>query len=46
MYVGVPSVLYPAAARSVYAHVLQLVAQGRIVARQGTPSLEGEYGLP
>ncbi len=42
IYVGVPTFLYPAAARSVLAHLLHLVEQGRVVS-DATPSLEAEY---
>jgi glyoxylase-like metal-dependent hydrolase (beta-lactamase superfamily II) len=46
MYVGVPRQLYPAAARSVFAHVLYLIEQGRVAAISGEPALESEYHLP
>ena len=42
MYRDVPRYLYPAAARSVFAHLLLLVARGQ-VACEGEPALEGEY---
>ncbi len=44
MYVGTEARLYPAAARSVFAHVLELVRSGR-VATAGTPALDSEYRL-
>jgi glyoxylase-like metal-dependent hydrolase (beta-lactamase superfamily II) len=44
MYVGVDSRLYPAAARSVHAHMIQLVRTGRVVAN-GAAELEADYRL-
>ena len=44
MYVGVEPRLYPAAAHSVFAHVIELVRSGR-VATDGAPALDGEYRL-
>jgi glyoxylase-like metal-dependent hydrolase (beta-lactamase superfamily II) len=44
MYRDVPVVLHPAAARSVFAHVLHLHAEGRIVT-EGEPRLDGDYAL-
>lgn len=42
VYKDVPSYLHPAAARSIFAHVLDLHAQGRI-RTEGPPTLTGEY---
>jgi glyoxylase-like metal-dependent hydrolase (beta-lactamase superfamily II) len=42
MYTGVPRSLYPAAARSVFAHLLHLLARDR-AAVSGVPSLDAEY---
>ncbi len=44
MYVGTDARLYPAAARSVHAHMIQLVRQGRVVT-DGAAELEAEYHL-
>ena len=44
MYVGVDQRLYPAAAHSVLAHVIQLVKSGR-VKTEGAPGLESAYRL-
>ncbi|MFI4933777.1 MAG: MBL fold metallo-hydrolase [Caulobacterales bacterium] len=44
MYVGVDQRLYPAAAHSVLAHVIELVRSGQ-VATQGAPGLESDYRL-
>ncbi|MFI4973499.1 MAG: MBL fold metallo-hydrolase [Caulobacterales bacterium] len=44
MYVGVDQRLYPAAAHSVLAHVLELVKAGR-VRTDGKPQLDSEYRL-
>jgi len=44
MYVGVDPRLYPAAAHSVLAHMIQLVRAGRVRAA-GEPGLESEYRL-
>lgn len=44
MYAAVDRKLYPAAARSVLAHMEHLVARG-VVRTQGRPSLSGEYWL-
>jgi glyoxylase-like metal-dependent hydrolase (beta-lactamase superfamily II) len=44
MYVGVDARLYPAAARSVHAHMIELVRSGRVVA-DGGAELESEYRL-
>ena len=44
MYVGVEPRLYPAAAHSVFAHMIQLVRSGR-VATDGAPALDGDYRL-
>jgi glyoxylase-like metal-dependent hydrolase (beta-lactamase superfamily II) len=44
MYVGVDARLYPAAARSVHAHMIQLVRQGRVVT-DGAAELEADYRL-
>jgi glyoxylase-like metal-dependent hydrolase (beta-lactamase superfamily II) len=44
MYVGVDQRLYPAAARSVHAHLIELVRSGRVVV-DGQPELEAEYRL-
>jgi glyoxylase-like metal-dependent hydrolase (beta-lactamase superfamily II) len=42
MYVGVPRALHPAAARSVFAHLLHLLERGR-VATSGQASLDAEF---
>jgi glyoxylase-like metal-dependent hydrolase (beta-lactamase superfamily II) len=44
MYVGVDQRLYPAAARSVHAHMIELVKSGRVVAN-GAAGLESDYRL-
>jgi glyoxylase-like metal-dependent hydrolase (beta-lactamase superfamily II) len=44
MYAAVPKLLHPAAARSVFAHLLHLVADGRAAAN-GVASLDTEYHL-
>jgi glyoxylase-like metal-dependent hydrolase (beta-lactamase superfamily II) len=44
MYAGVDERLYPAAAHSVFAHVLELVKSGR-VASDGAPGLDSDYRL-
>ncbi|MGB3809378.1 MAG: MBL fold metallo-hydrolase [Parvibaculum sp.] len=44
IYAAVDKRLYPAAARSVFAHALGMVEDGRLVA-DGTPRLDGEYRL-
>ena len=44
MYVGVDARLYPAAAHSVFAHVIQLVKAGRVTTT-GEPRLDSEYRL-
>ncbi len=45
MYAGVSERLYPAAARSVFAHALHMIETGRI-ATDGEPALGGTYRLP
>ena len=44
MYVGVEPRLYPAAAHSVFAHVIELVRSGRVTT-DGAPALDSEYRL-
>jgi glyoxylase-like metal-dependent hydrolase (beta-lactamase superfamily II) len=44
MYRDVPVGLHPAAARSVFAHVLQLQTEGRVRC-EGDPQLDSEYAL-
>jgi glyoxylase-like metal-dependent hydrolase (beta-lactamase superfamily II) len=44
MYVGVDQRLYPAAARSVHAHMIELVRAGRVVT-DGAAELEADYRL-
>ena len=44
IYAAVDSRLYPAAARSVYAHVLGMIEDGRIVT-EGEPRLDSEWRL-
>ncbi|HKF73972.1 MAG TPA: MBL fold metallo-hydrolase [Stellaceae bacterium] len=44
IYVGLPPVLHAAAGRSVLAHLIELVAEGR-VETDGPPSVEGRYRL-
>jgi glyoxylase-like metal-dependent hydrolase (beta-lactamase superfamily II) len=43
MYIGVHRGLYPAAARSVFAHLLHLHERGRVAAVDSEPTLEAEY---
>jgi hypothetical protein len=43
MYIGVHRGLYPAAARSVFAHLLHLHERGQVIATSGEPTLEAEY---
>lgn len=45
MYANVDKKLHPAAARSVHAHLIRMVADGRIAGPMGTP-FEGTYRLP
>ena len=42
IYKSVPKELHPAAAQSVYAHILKLVDEGS-VSSAGAPRLDGEY---
>lgn len=42
MYADVPAYLHPAAARSVFAHILHLLEEGRVQA-EGEAKLEGEF---
>jgi hypothetical protein len=44
MYVGVDQRLYPAAGRSVLAHMIQLVKTGRVVT-DGAAGVESDYRL-
>ena len=44
IYVGLPPVLHGAAGRSVLAHVIELVAEGR-VETDGAPTVDGRYRL-
>jgi glyoxylase-like metal-dependent hydrolase (beta-lactamase superfamily II) len=44
MYQGTPSILYPAAARSVLAHVLHMLERG-VVSCDGPPAIDGRYRL-
>jgi glyoxylase-like metal-dependent hydrolase (beta-lactamase superfamily II) len=44
LYASVPRSLHPAAARSVHAHVLHLLAQDRVVS-EGEPNLDAAYRL-
>jgi len=44
IYIGLPPVLHAAAGRSVLAHLIELVAEGR-VATEGPPTVEGRYYL-
>ncbi|MEM7406825.1 MAG: MBL fold metallo-hydrolase [Pseudomonadota bacterium] len=44
MYQGVATALYPAAARSVLAHLVEMVADGR-VGCEGEPQVDSEYWL-
>jgi hypothetical protein len=44
MYAAVDSRLYPAAARSVLAHMIELVRQGQVVT-EGPPGPLSEYRL-
>jgi glyoxylase-like metal-dependent hydrolase (beta-lactamase superfamily II) len=43
MYIGVHRGLYPAAARSVFAHLLHLHERSRVIATNGEPTLEANY---
>jgi glyoxylase-like metal-dependent hydrolase (beta-lactamase superfamily II) len=45
MYAGVDKRLYPAAAQSVLAHMIQLTREGRVRCA-GAPALDGEFTLP
>jgi glyoxylase-like metal-dependent hydrolase (beta-lactamase superfamily II) len=45
IYAAVDKRLYPAAARSVLAHIGRLVEQGRVIT-DGEPTLGAEYRLP
>jgi glyoxylase-like metal-dependent hydrolase (beta-lactamase superfamily II) len=44
MYVGVDARLYPAAAHSVFAHMIELVRTGRALT-DGPPALDSDYRL-
>ena len=44
IYIGLPQVLHAAAGRSVLAHLIQLVAEGRVEA-DGPPTVEARYRL-
>ena len=44
IYIGLPAVLHGAAGRSVLAHLIELVAEGR-VETDGPPTVEGHYRL-
>jgi len=44
IYVGLPQVLHGAAGRSVLAHLIELVAEGRVEA-DGPPTVEARYRL-
>ena len=44
MYVGVDARLYPAAGRSVLAHMIELVKTGRVVTN-GAAGIESDYRL-
>jgi glyoxylase-like metal-dependent hydrolase (beta-lactamase superfamily II) len=44
MYADVPKLLHPAAGRSVFAHLLHLVEDGRVAA-EGAPALEAKFSL-
>ncbi len=46
MYADVDRRLYPAAANSVFAHILRMVSDGRVTCNDDTPSLKSTYGLP
>ena len=45
MYAETDKRLYPAAARSVFAHMKQMAEEGRVLTN-GTPEISGEYWLP
>ena len=45
MYIGVDARLYPAAGRSVLAHLIELVKDGRVVATSGPAGTESEFRL-
>ncbi|HYC12623.1 MAG TPA: MBL fold metallo-hydrolase [Stellaceae bacterium] len=44
VYVGLPNVLHRAAGRSVLAHLIELVREGRVLS-EGEPTVEGRYRL-
>ena len=46
MYADVDRRLYPAAANSVFAHIVRMVSDGRITCADATPTLKSTYGLP
>lgn len=43
MYAGIPTALYPAAARSVLAHLLKMVAEGRVETEDALPSVASRF---
>jgi glyoxylase-like metal-dependent hydrolase (beta-lactamase superfamily II) len=43
MYQGTPAILYPAAARSVFSHVLDMLERGLIESEEDPPTLEARY---
>lgn len=43
MYANVPAALYPAAARSVLAHLLKMIAEGRVVAADTLPTVNSRF---
>lgn len=45
MYAGVPTALYPAAARSVLAHLLKLVDEGRVETGDQPPAVTSAYRI-
>jgi hypothetical protein len=44
MYQGTPTILYPAAARSVLAHMLHMLERG-VVTCDGPPAIDARYRL-
>ena len=45
MYAGIPTALYPAAARSVLAHLLKLVSEGSVTAAETPPNVTSRFEL-
>src|SRR6185436_12859430 len=45
MYAGTDKILYPAAARSLFAHVIHMLERGMLACDGPTPALGASYGL-